>query len=265
MISFRSSFILFCAWLNLAPFTDVVAQHLDLSKNPWPAIRKMRLQKLLPEAMQRAKVEAWAVICRENNNDPLAAHVGGENARGAAAFLFTLKNGRLESLALSPSGEATALKDAGLHDRVIVLGRGSNLWETLAQTLRETNPQKIALNSSNLSVADGLSYTQRLVLEKALGAELTARLVPSEELVVEWLSVKLPEEVEILRQAAALTVQLELEAYKTIVPDKTKDSDVARFLKKRIAELGVEDAWAPEQNPNVSPVLIAAIPTPPRK
>jgi Xaa-Pro aminopeptidase len=47
-------------------------------------------------------------------------------------------------------------------------------------------------------------------------------------------------------------VQLELEAYKTIVPGKTRDSEVARFLKKRMAELGVEDAWAPDQNPNVN-------------
>jgi hypothetical protein len=199
MISWRSLFILIFAGINLFTSVGVVAQTFDSSPNPWPAIRKMRLQKLLPEAMQRAGVDAWAVICRENNNDPLAAHVGGENAGGTAAFLFMMKSGKLEAIAISPSGEATALKDAGLHDRVIVLERGSNLWEMLAQTLREANPQKIAINSSNMTVADGLSYTQRLALEKTLGAELTTRLVPSESLVVEWLSVKLPEEVEILR------------------------------------------------------------------
>ena len=44
----------------------------------------------------------------------------------------------------------------------------------------------------------------------------------------------------------------QLEAYATVVPGRTRDSDVARYLKKRMAEMGVTDAWAPEQNPNVN-------------
>ncbi|MFN2386316.1 MAG: M24 family metallopeptidase [Thermoanaerobaculia bacterium] len=220
--------------------------------SPWPAIRKARIEKLLPGAMERAGVDAWVVICRENDNDPLAAHVGGENAGAPAAFLFFLKAGKFSAIALSPAGEATALKDMGLHDAVEVLERGQNLWEAVARRLREAQPLKIAINSSGMTVADGLSATQRGALEKALGPEVSGRLVPSEELVVEWLSVKLPEEVEILRKAAALTEKLELEAYRTVVPGRTRDSDVARFLKKRMRELGVEDAWAPDQNPNVN-------------
>ena len=220
--------------------------------SPWPAIRKSRVRTLLPKAMERAAVDAWIVICRENDNDPLAAHVGGENAGAPAAFLFFLKAGKLSVVALSPSGEATSLKDMGLHDTVEVLERGGTLWEPLARRVKEAQPRRIAINSSGMTVADGLSATQRTALEKALGPELAGRLVPSEDLVVEWLSVKLPEEIEILRKAAALTEKLEHEAYRTVVPGKTRDSDVARFLKKRMRELGVEDSWAPDQNPNVN-------------
>ena len=220
--------------------------------SPWPAIRKERIAKLLPEAMRRARVDAWVVVCRENDNDPLAAHVGGENAGGAAAFLFLLGEGGVRAVALSPAGEATALKDVGLHDDVVVLERTTTVWEEAAKRLRSAGSKKIAVNSSPMTVADGLSHTQRGLLEKALGPELAARLVSSEELVVEWLSVKLPQEVEILRRAAALTAELELEAYRTVVPGKTRDSDVARFLKRRMLELGVEDSWAPDQNPNVN-------------
>ena len=60
----------------------------DAQDSPWPEIRKARIQKLLPQAMLLAGVDAWVVICRENNNDPLAVHVGGENAGGTAAFMF---------------------------------------------------------------------------------------------------------------------------------------------------------------------------------
>jgi Xaa-Pro aminopeptidase len=202
--------------------------------------------------MRRAGVDAWVVVCRENDNDPLALHVGGENAGGTAVILFLLGEGGVRAVALSPAGEATALKDVGLHDEVVVLERGTPVWNRAAERLRAAGSKKIAVNSSAMTVADGLSHTQRVELEKALGPELAARLVPSEELVVEWLSVKLPQEVEILRGAAALTAELELEAYRTVVPGKTRDSDVARFLKRRMRELGVEDSWAPDQNPNVN-------------
>lgn len=220
--------------------------------NPWPAIRKERVAKLLPEAMRRAGVDAWIVACRENDNDPLALHVGGENAGGTAAFLFLLGEGGLKTVALSPAGEATALKDVGLHDEVVVLERGASVWDEAGKRLRAAGSKKIAVNSSPMTVADGLSHTQRGQLEKSLGPDLAARLVPSEELVVEWLSVKLPQEVEILRRAAALTAAIELEAYDTVVPGKTRDSDVARYLKRRMRELGVDDSWAPDQNPNVN-------------
>ena len=178
---------------------------LGYDKNPWPEIRKQRIQQLLPSAMQRSEVDAWVVICRENNNDPLAEHVGGENAGGTAAFVFLKDGSGIRSIVLSPSGEATALKDIGLHDEIIILDRRSDVWQQTARILRESNPGSIAINSSALAVADGLTYTQRNQLEAALGPNLSARLVTSEELVVQWLSVKLPEEVEILRRAAALT------------------------------------------------------------
>lgn len=220
--------------------------------SPWPEIRKERVRRLLPAAMKRADVDAWLVVCRENDNDPLAAHVGGENAGAPAAFLFFRTQDAVRAVALSPSGEATALADMKLHDEVAVLERGASVWDAAAARLREANPRKIAINSSPLTVADGLSHTQRAALEKALGPDLAGRLIPADDLVVEWLSVKLPREVEILRKAAALTEQLEIEAYRTVVPGKTRDSDVARFLKRRMRELEVEDAWAPDQNPNVN-------------
>lgn len=220
--------------------------------NPWPAIRKERLHALLPAAMDRASVDAWLVLCRENANDPLAMHVGGENAGGLVAFLFLRKGGAFEALAFSPPGEAVSLRDVGLHDRVEVLEKGQSAYDAAAAALKKADPKRIAVNSGATVLADGLSWTQRRELETALGPELTGRLVPSEDLVAEWLSVKLPAEVAMLRQAAVLTAQLELEAYATVVPGTTRDSDVARFLKKRMAELGVTDSWNPDQNPNVN-------------
>jgi Xaa-Pro aminopeptidase len=203
--------------------------------------------------MARAGVDAWVVLARENANDPVAAHIGAENAGGLAAFLFFADDGgALGSLALSPETESTALAEVTPLDSVRAVPRGSNVYEAVAEELRARDPAVIALNSSANNIADGLSWTQRTRLEEALGPELTRRLVSSQDVIVEWLAIKLPQEVEIMRRAAAPTERLELEAYATIVPGRTTDAQVARFLKRRMAELGVEDGWAPDQNPNVN-------------
>ena len=219
----------------------------------WPSIRAERIRTLLGPAMARAGVESWVVFARENANDPIAAHIGAENAGGLAAFLFfATPEGELSSIAISPSSESTALAEVSPLDSVMSIPRGFNAYTAAAEILRERNPATIAVNSSGRNVADGLSWTQRNAFEAALGPDLSARLVSAGDLVVEWLSVKLPREVEIMRRAAVLTEQLELEAYAQIEPGVTTDADVARFLKRRMAELGVTDGWAPEQNPNVN-------------
>ena len=155
----------------------------DPADNPWPEIRNERIAKLLPAAMQRAEVDAWVVICRENNNDPLASHVGCENAGGTAAFMFFLEGNNVRSLAFSPEGEAKSLQDVGIHDEVIQFERGGNVFNLVAEELNRVNPKVIAINSSQRNIADGLSYTQRIKLENALGFVLMQRLVSSQNLV----------------------------------------------------------------------------------
>lgn len=225
---------------------------ISWGENPWPDIRKQRINNLLPQALETAEVDGWLIICRENNNDPLAHHIGGENAGGTAAFLFYNDKEGFHSLAFSPSGESKALDDLDIHDSVVSVERNSSALEQAANFIKQKDFQKIAINSSESnSMADGLSYNQRKELESYLES-YSNRLVPSTEVVYEWLAVKLPEEVEILKKAAALTAEWQIEAYKQVIPGKSTDADIARFLKMKMAENGVTDGWAPDQNPNVN-------------
>jgi Xaa-Pro dipeptidase len=221
--------------------------------SPWPAIRRERITTLLPAAMQATDVDAWVILLRENANDPLALHVGGENAGAPSGVLFLREGDRVRSVMLAGFGEAIALRELGVHDSVVVVdANDGGLLGGIAARLRAANARRIAINSAATGVADGLSWTQRTALERALGPELSARLVSSSELVTAWLERKLPAEVAILRRAARLTEQLEHEAYRTVVPGVTRDSDIAAFLKRRMRELGVEDGWSPAQNPSVN-------------
>ncbi len=220
--------------------------------SPWPEIRKERLQKLLPQAMEAADVDAWAVICRENNNDPIAHHVGGENAGGTAVFLFHKTSNGVKSTVFSPIGEATALADLKIHDEVIPVERGASAISQAAEFIKSQNFKNIAINSSSENeLADGLSYTQRTAFEKALGSE-ASKLISSNELVYEFLAIKLPAEVEIMTKAAQFTSDWQYEAYAQIIPGKSTDADIAKFLKKKMEQYGVTDGWSPDQNPNVN-------------
>mgnify|MGYP001764782437 CR=1 FL=1 len=230
------------------------AQSLDFTgPSPWPAIRKERIARLLPAAMRAADVDAWVTIVRENANDPLALHVGGENAGAPSGILFLRTDAGVRSVNIAGFGEAIALREVGTHDSVVVHdGSTDDLYRQVAARVRQSGARRIAVNRGGTAVADGLSASQAAALERALGPEWTARLVPSAELVQRWLEVKLPAEVAIMKRAAALTAQLEAEAYATVVPGVTTDSDLARFLKRRMRELGVEDGWSPAQNPSVN-------------
>jgi Xaa-Pro dipeptidase len=221
--------------------------------SPWPSIRQERIRTLLPRAMAEANVDAWVILVRENANDPLALHVGGENAGALSAILYLREGSTVRSLILAGFGEAIALRELGTHDSVVVYtAESGGPLGGVAERLRRADARRIAINSGNLSMADGLSATQRAALERALGDALASRLVSSAELVSAWLSKKLPAEIEIMRRAAALTERLEREAYATVVPGRTRDSDLALFLKRRMRELGVEDGWSPAQNPSVN-------------
>ena len=222
------------------------------SNNPWPEIRKKRINQLLPEALKNSGVDVWLVLCRENYNDPIATHVGGENASGTAAFLFYNDAAGFHSLVFSPDGEATALDELDIHEKVERVPRGESALVKAVEFIKEKGFKKVAVNTSTTNeMADGMTHSQYSELAELMGSD-ASKLISSEELVYEWLSIKLPEEVEILTQAAQLASDFQHEAYAMIVPGKTTDAEVAKFLKAKMKEYGVTDAWHPDQNPNVN-------------
>ena len=225
----------------------------DWGPNPWPEIRKERIEILLPQAMEAAEVDAWLVICRENDNDPMADHIGGENAGGTAVFMFYFDEDGFQSMVFSPIGESTALDELDIHDRVIPVERGNSAIEQAAEFINFRDFDRIAINTSSQNkLADGLSHSQYLALVEAVGIQTARKFTSSETLIYEWLSVKLPAEVEIMRKAAELTAAWQYEAYETIVPGVTTDAEVAAFLDAKMEEYGVGEAWNPSQNPNVN-------------
>ena len=218
--------------------------------NPWPEIREERIRTLLPGAMDAAGVDAWVVLCRENANDPLAIHVGGESAGGAAAYLFFRSTEGVERVIIAPSSEVITIRERSPNSRVEARERGQDLFELVADELRAAGAQAIAVNRSDLAAADGLTATQDAVLRAALGPTLASRLTSSQELVIRWLGVKIPAEIAIMRKAAELTDLIEREAFLAVVPGQTTNGDLHQRIRDRIEGLGLDHSW--RGNPGIT-------------
>jgi len=218
--------------------------------DPWPAIRTDRLRELLPRQMEHVGVDAWLVFCRENNNDPLAKHVGCENAGRFAALLFLRRGKTVREVVIASSTETDAYRDALPQAEIVPAADDAAVFAAVAEQLRQASPSSIAVNKSELAAADGLTASEQDKLRTAVGPDLSARLSSSEPLVVAWLALKLPAEVDIMRRAGALTDQLEYEAIDEIVPGETTNGDVQRWMRARVEQLGFEHAWP--DNPGIT-------------
>ena len=135
---------------------------------------------------------------------------------------------------------------------MIEIPRGESVWPSVAALFERFAPEVIAINRGGSPIADGLSSTQYERMQAGLVVRMD-RTTSAETLISEWLSVKTPEEVEIMRRAAALTAQWQVEAYAAAVPGVTTDRDIADMLEAKMQEAGVGDGWAPDQNPAVNP------------
>ncbi len=243
--------------VNRIPSSEEVEGYIEYfnSPSPWLEIRKKRISTLLPGAMVAADLDHWLIICRENNNDPLANHVGCENAGGTAVVLFS-KDSESEAVTsriFSPLSESTALKELGTFDFVIDVDKSQSAIEAASSYLTQQNTKgQIGINSFTVNpLADGLSHSQYIALNDAF-TDTDISFKSAEDAIYYWLARKLPEEIEIMAKAAAITSRWEYEAYQAVIPGKSTDLDIAQFLKRKISDAGVGDGWAPSQNPGVN-------------
>src|SRR5690606_19060752 len=94
--------------------------------------------------------------------------------------------------------------------------------------------------STSWAHADGLSFTERLALDRALG-RFANRLTSAERLAVGWLEAKLPEETTSYARAMQVAHAIIREAFSNavITPGTTTTQDVEWWMRQRVATLGL--------------------------
>jgi Xaa-Pro aminopeptidase len=202
----------------------VAAPEPDAAAEQARAIRKRRLDVLLPQALEQHGFDAWLVFTRENARDPIAEDVAGGRVVARSAFLFARTPKGFRKTAIVASYDVTPVKDSGIYDEIIVY-RGEGIKPHLKKVMTELNPRRVAVDTSrDIPLADGLTVGMRDYLLETLGADWASRFASGQPVVVSFRGRRLPEEVALLREAANYTDKIIREALsaKVICPARAR-------------------------------------------
>ncbi len=210
---------------------------------------RQRLQEVLPEIMGRAGVDMWIVAAREYNEDPIIMTLLPEPAMAARRRTILLfhrqPDGSVEHHTVSryaiPGFYETLWKpeETGNHD---------DQWGDLAQIIRERNPNKIAVNVSNLSAfADGFSHSEYELFTAALDDDLKSKLVSGEQLAIGWLERRIAPELDAYPRIVAMghAIIARMFSSEIIHPGITTTDDLVWWMRQTMVDAGLRPWFQP--------------------
>lgn len=208
------------------------------------AIQEERFSTVLPAIMEEHGIDAWVLITREYNEDPVVKTMLPPtwlNARRRTILVFTQdpKTRKVSRAAITryPFGKGIP--------SVWEKEKQPNQMKALADYLVQKNPAKIGINlSEHYGIADGLAQTDYALLLQALPKKLRSRLVSAEPLAVGWIETRTPQEMVIYKQLVEITHSIIAEAFSTtvITPGVTTTDDVVWWLREKVNTMGL-DTW----------------------
>jgi Xaa-Pro aminopeptidase len=214
---------------------------------------RLRLERHLPVLMRNHGVQMWIVACREYAEDPAFFSLVSPTvfaARRTTIYVFFDRgpNQPLERLALGgdSNGELyTVYRDPDAATREIY---GDSQWQLLRKLVDQRHPSNIALDiSPTHAFSDGLTAGMHDKLLAALGPDYKSRIVPAENLALEYQELRIPEMLPTYRQMMEIVHSLISRAFsnEVITPGKTTDTDVVWWLRQKVNDAGLGTWFQP--------------------
>jgi len=200
-----------------------------------------RLDHLVPQLMRREGIDAWVLIAREYNEDPILKTMLPAtwlNARRRTVLMF-LDHGDsrgIERLAVARYAVGDLFPAAWDPEEQ------PDQYERISQLLTEFNPSKIALNySDTYALADGLTYSEQRDFSNALPNDLRERIVSAENLAVGWLETRTASEMATYKDVMAIAHGIIAEGFtdEVVVPGETTVEDLSWWFRQRVNDLGL--------------------------
>jgi Xaa-Pro aminopeptidase len=228
---------------------------------------KKRLDTFLPPLMRARGIDMWVVPMREYNEDPVFSSITAPEtmaARRRTIYVFfdkcaaantpvtascverialggTSQGGVFqERRSMKPINAATGARQAELW--------GDEQWMALKQVIEERKPRVIGINrSKTFAFTDGLSSGELQGMSEALGSAWTAKFRDAEELPLNLIASRLPEEEAFFEKMTALVWQMTQTMFsgKVIVPGTTRTSDLVWWWRQRVNDQGMGTWFQP--------------------
>lgn len=204
-------------------------------------ILQERLDTVVPALMRREDIDAWVLIAREYNEDPVLKTMLPAtwlNARRRTVLLF-IDHGDsrgVERMAVARYAVGDIFPAAWDPEEQ------PDQYQRIAQLLSEFNPDKIALNfSDNYALADGLTYSEQRDFSDALPAQLKSRIVSAQNLAVGWLETRIESELEVYKDVMSIAHAIIAEGFSASVvkPGVTTTEDLSWWFRQRVNDLGL--------------------------
>lgn len=201
-----------------------------------------RLDQLIPQLMRENGIEAWVIIGREYNEDPVLKTMLPAtwlNARRRTVLMFI---DRGEGAGVERMAVARYAVD-GIFPGVWNPEEQPDQFQRIAQILQEYDPASIALNfSETYALADGLTFSEHRDFTAALPPHLQSRIVSAEKLAVAWLETRTPAEMEIYRDVMAIAHAIIREGFTSavVIPGETSVEDLQWWFRQRVNDLGLQ-------------------------
>ena len=263
--------------LALAPADESAAQGDGRPTRPFGTLREQavvqqqwlvrRMQTVVPALMLKHGVDMWVIPMREYAEDPVFSSIVSPTtfaARRRTIYVFydpctklsralcDAAFGRIALGGTSQGGVYRAMRSTkpaagpagGRAERQAELW-GDEQWQALEQVVAERDPRVIAINTSkDWAFGDGLTASELEGMRRALGAKWTARFRPAEQLAVELIATRLPEEESVFERMNALAWAIIDTAFSAsvITPGATTTGDVVWWMRQRLNDLGL-DTW----------------------
>ena len=229
---------------------------------------RKRLDTFLPALMRKHGIDLWVVPTREYNEDPVFWAIVSPDtfaARRRTIYVFFDKCAAggtapspscVERIALGGTSQGGVF-DARRSMRAAAsnVGRGQQAelwgdeqWMALKAVIEERNPRTIGINRSTVfAFSDGLSSGELQGMTTALGEKWTAKFRDAENLPLELVAVRLPEEEVFFRRMQELVWSLTQTMFSSAVvtPGKTKTSDLVWWWRQRVNDQGLGTWFQP--------------------
>jgi len=203
-----------------------------------------KIKLVLPELMQREKIDMWIVMAREYNEDPvirtMLPAIWHAARRRTILVMYKPGDGKeIETMAVARYDVGAVFKKSWDKEKQ------TDQWARLKELIEEKQPNKIGLNmSDHYGQADGLTHSEYLAFYNSLSKKYKERIVSAEKLAVGWIETRTQSEMDIYQQIVKIAHEIIAEGFsdKVIQPGVTSTEDVVWWYRERIKELKL-DTW----------------------